>query len=69
MLQMLQSNKVKLIAIVILILLGWLTYLAFNEYAIESRNCLSQGGKLVYDTDSKTLYCDLPKPEKSWWPW
>jgi len=69
MFETLKQNKVKLVVLVLILLLGWLTYLAFQEYAVESASCLNKGGKLVYDSESKTLYCDLPLRKRDWWSW
>lgn len=68
------ANKLPKIGVLfIFLLLGWLVYLAFQEYSTESRVCLERGGKIEYDADTKTLYCNLPKKVKkrnnNWWSW
>jgi len=74
MLKYLSQHKVKIILFLVLAGFLWLVYLAFQEYAVESAACLEKGGKLVYDTAQKTLYCELPPPPEpvkndSWWTW
>jgi len=67
-----KEHKFKIVALIIILMLGWLVYLAFQEYSTESRVCLEKGGTLTYDIDNKTLYCKMPprvKKQKSWWEW
>jgi len=65
------ENKLTLYVIGAFLMLGLLAWFAFQEYSTESRVCLEKGGKLVYENETKTLYCELPKPvrTKSWWEW
>ena len=53
---LMKEHKFKIVALIIILMLGWLVYLAFQEYSTESRVCLEKGGTLTYDIDNKTLY-------------
>jgi len=69
MFETLKQNKIKLVVLIVALLLGWLTFLAFQEYASESASCLSKGGKLIYNAETRTMYCDVPSRKKDWWLW
>ena len=40
---LMKEHKFKIVALIIILMLGWLVYLAFQEYSTESRVCLEKG--------------------------